>query len=511
MTRARNSANLASDGNLFVDISNDRTGIGSVAPAQNLHVAGTAGFHGDTTFVGDLYNTTWDRSANTLQIKPNAILKIGDGSTDTEIKNDGTNTFITHSPITAFYVAANTFQVFGSGNRSGNVYDSTLLRCHNGVAELGHEIPSGGAQGFKLATTAYGVNVTGTTDTDGLIVSGVATVTTMNVTGVLTYDDVTSIDSIGIITARSNIDCNGNLDVAGTSNFVGDATFNGGAGAITLGAGDDISFTNGNWTGNHTKIQHHNNSLYIQGGSGANDNKAIIFRDDGGTDRWYVRHDGHFYPNTDSTYDIGSSSVRVRNGYFDTLYGDGSNLTGITQTTISGNANNRIITGSGTANTLNAESTFTYDGDGLLSMTSTSGSAEFTIVGPSNTDSGIYFNDGSNDGALVYDHSSRELKFRVAGQTRALINSDGNFGVGTNSPSSIIHATGSDTSTGYQFINTHTTSGFGAFIKGGGTTADRYALRVDNAAGDEIFRVSANKRVGINNPTPSYTLSVVGD
>ena len=67
MTRARNSANLASQGNLFVVISNDRTGIGSVAPAQNLHVAGTAGFHGDTTFVGDSYNVTWDRSENRLK------------------------------------------------------------------------------------------------------------------------------------------------------------------------------------------------------------------------------------------------------------------------------------------------------------------------------------------------------------------------------------------------------------------------------------------------------------
>ena len=63
---------LASDGNLFVDISNDRTGIGSVAPAQNLHVAGTAGFHADTTFVGDLYNTTWDRSDNSLKFATNA-------------------------------------------------------------------------------------------------------------------------------------------------------------------------------------------------------------------------------------------------------------------------------------------------------------------------------------------------------------------------------------------------------------------------------------------------------
>ena len=40
---------------------------------------------------------------------------------------------------------------------------------------------------------------------------------------------------------------------------------------------------------------------------------------------------------------------------------DGSNLTGITQTTINNNANNRIITGSGTANTLEGESTITYD------------------------------------------------------------------------------------------------------------------------------------------------------
>ena len=40
----------------------------------------------------------------------------------------------------------------------------------------------------------------------------------------------------------------------------------------------------------------------------------------------------------------------------------GANLTGITGTTINNNADNRIITGSGTANTLNGESGFTFDG-----------------------------------------------------------------------------------------------------------------------------------------------------
>ena len=42
--------------------------------------------------------------------------------------------------------------------------------------------------------------------------------------------------------------------------------------------------------------------------------------------------------------------------------GDGSNLTGITQTTINNNADNRIITGSGTANTLEGEANLTWDG-----------------------------------------------------------------------------------------------------------------------------------------------------
>ena len=34
-------------------------------------------------------------------------------------------------------------------------------------------------------------------------------------------------------------------------------------------------------------------------------------------------------PDTDSQVDLGTNSVRVRNIYGDTLYGDGSNLTGI--------------------------------------------------------------------------------------------------------------------------------------------------------------------------------------
>ncbi|MEC8552885.1 MAG: hypothetical protein VXY93_20495, partial [Pseudomonadota bacterium] len=86
----------------------------------------------------------------------------------------------------------------------------------------------------------------------------------------------------------------------------------------------DIRFYNGSsWSGNHTKIQHHNNYLYIVGGS-----SGIILRE-GNVNRFLIDDNGHFRPNDDSTYDIGTTSFRVRNGYFDTLYGDGSNLTNL--------------------------------------------------------------------------------------------------------------------------------------------------------------------------------------
>ena len=91
----------------------------------------------------------------------------------------------------------------------------------------------------------------------------------------------------------------------------GDITFSGGAGAVTIAANSDISLTSGNWSGNHTKIQHHSNILYIVGGTG-----GIIFRE-GGTNRWRIEGSGHFIPQADSTYDIAASGNRVRVGYFD--------------------------------------------------------------------------------------------------------------------------------------------------------------------------------------------------
>ena len=74
---------------------------------------------------------------------------------------------------------------------------------------------------------------------------------------------------------------------------------------------------------------------------------------------------GGIKPKSDSNSDLGLTGTRFRAAYVDTYYGDGSNLTGITGTTINSNTNNYLITGTGTANTLQGESNLTFDGSTL--------------------------------------------------------------------------------------------------------------------------------------------------
>jgi len=91
----------------------------------------------------------------------------------------------------------------------------------------------------------------------------------VSIGGTLTYEDVINVDSVGVITARSGIDCNGDIDVDGHTNL------------------DNVSIAG-----------------------------VTTFA-------------GNILPGTDSSHNIGSNGVRFANGYFDTLYGDGSNLSGI--------------------------------------------------------------------------------------------------------------------------------------------------------------------------------------
>jgi len=140
--------------------------------------------------------------------------------------------------------------------------------------------------------------------------------------------------------------------------------------------------------------------------------------------------------------------------------GSGSNLTGITQTTINNNADNRLITGSGTANTLNGESNLTFDGT-QLSVTG-SGTPPVYIGG---ANPGIKFEDTNASGtpiSYIYasdgqlslraddgnETGSSHIEFKVDGSERLRIDSSGH----------LLHGVTADEDTsgsgGLRFINT---------------------------------------------------------
>ena len=90
----------------------------------------------------------------------------------------------------------------------------------------------------------------------------------VSIGGTLTYEDVTNIDAIGIITARSDIRGGRNLNVTGLSTFSDDVVFTGASANVTwdksvddlifgdnakaaFGAGSDFQIAH---TGSHTEL-----------------------------------------------------------------------------------------------------------------------------------------------------------------------------------------------------------------------------------------------------------------
>ena len=152
----------------------------------------------------------------------------------------------------------------GSGANLTGI-DATAVKDPAGNVKIQAQASGAVYTGIHTFTTLNATTITPTTvnATTGTFTGSVS------IGGTLTYEDVTNIDSVGVITARSGIDCNGDIDVDG-----------------------------------HTNL----------------DNVNIV---------GVTTFAGNILPGTDSSHNIGSNAVRFANGYFDTLYGDGSNLSGI--------------------------------------------------------------------------------------------------------------------------------------------------------------------------------------
>ena len=137
--------------------------------------------------------------------------------------------------------------------------------------------------------------------------------------------------------------------------------------------------------------------------------------------------------NVGSNIKLGNAGIITATSFV----GSGANLTSLpSQVTINNASANRVFTSDG-GTTLNGESNLTFTAS-ILTVTNSSGAAELTLVTPSANDSGVYFNDGSNAGAVSYNHSDNSMRFRVNSTEKVRIKSNGYVGIGTNNPQRLL-------------------------------------------------------------------------
>ena len=128
-------------------------------------------------------------------------------------------------------------------------------------------------------------------------------------------------------------------------------------------------------------------------------------------------------------------------------------------TTINNNAGGRIITGSGTANTLNAQSNVHVDGSGRFLVGTTtegndnadevtiskdSGNMGMTLRSVDSSNSHIYFSDatsgaGEYAGYVAYQHSDNSMHIGTNSAEKIRIDSSGKVGIGISSPDQTLH------------------------------------------------------------------------
>ena len=168
-SRAVNLAELVSAENLTVTTSTNRIGVGSTAPTAKFDVAGIVSA---TSFFGDATGlTNLPAGGATLSAASGSQRVVVTSLTSGTMTAAGTNADLAYNTSTNT-LSATTFSGALTGNASGT---------------------AGGLSGNPS------ISITNLT--------GVAATFTGNVTigGTLTYDDVTNIDSIGIVTAQTGV------------------------------------------------------------------------------------------------------------------------------------------------------------------------------------------------------------------------------------------------------------------------------------------------------------------
>ena len=276
MTRARELGKLANKNSLTADNTNNFVGIGSTQPDARLDVDGTvlvgtaitlggaSGIVSATSFYGDgsnldgvasagLGTALSEEGAGSVIYYTDSVLGIG----STVVVDPPSSTRVAYTQYTDVSLDENVDLIVAEGD---DFVPDVLGISTAGITTMtgvGGRIRAGtftNKAGTGAPQLTFGAEIPvgyGLTGAGGINVGGAATISgNLTVGGVLTYDDVTNVDSLGIITARGGFEIGasgvgGTITAAGSAEFAGivTATRFKGDGSQLSGVGGDTDIT----------------------------------------------------------------------------------------------------------------------------------------------------------------------------------------------------------------------------------------------------------------------------
>ena len=262
-----------------------------------------------TVTAGGVFNSTVSYGGTAISLGDNQQIHMG-ASNDFRIFHDSANSYITDVGTGNLYIQGSTLVEI----RDPTNGESYAKFSHNGNVELYHD------NSKKLETYANGIVVTGTVAASSINLNDNNIAYFGTGADLLIYHDgsenliLTNGPNLRIGTTGETfalLNNNGAVDLYHDNARKLSTKSTG----IEIPGNCAIELDNGNWTGNHPgKIQHHNNYLYIQGGT-----NGFIFMSDSGTGQVAIDSGGNLIPNSNNLYDLGSTAKRWRNIYTNDL------------------------------------------------------------------------------------------------------------------------------------------------------------------------------------------------
>lgn len=274
-------------------------------------------------------------AGNTLWLNTSDSNRLYQGSTKILQDGDSIGSDLNSLSAGVVDVAADSFG-FIDADDSNNSKKDTIVDLATAMAGTGISASSGV---FNLDSNQAGITSIGPAGTltvnqdltvsGNLVVEGITS--TINSTTLTVDDKNLELGSINSGNFTGNL-TSGSATISTVSDFSGliegmslsgtgipSGTVISSIGSTTITMSEDATATNTSVTisyGGATDVTAHGGGITLLGAS----NKTILFSDT--NDAWELNQ--HTLPSADSTYDLGTTQIRWRAGYFDTVYGDGN-------------------------------------------------------------------------------------------------------------------------------------------------------------------------------------------